>query len=206
MVLNMPANHSCFQQLFDVSVLVSAYCPYTAEAESSSSYDFIARKWILWMVFSDSFKQKCRRHCPRSTYEDHSGAVCLSCPAPCEDCRSNTLCITCQPGYFLSGTRITSLCFLHFYNVNTLLLLFLSCFVLQFFGILSNTSKWVCEHLSLLNTNNCPRSLYLVCKWGMCQQVCRKSYANVWFTQIRKLACAVLHRHTRKSLNIVKNK
>lgn len=158
------------------------------------------------MVFSDSFRQKCRRHCPRSTYEDRSSGVCLSCPAPCEDCRSNTLCITCQPGYFLNGTRITvtSLHLPHFYHVNILWLLFLSCFVLKFFGILSN--KWDCEHLPLLKTNNCPQSLYLVCKSDMCQQVCRKSYANVCFTQIWNLYCAVLHRHMRKHLKIVPKK
>ncbi|XP_069564758.1 proprotein convertase subtilisin/kexin type 5 isoform X2 [Brachyistius frenatus] len=49
------------------------------------------------------FRHQCRRHCPRSTYEDRGRGVCLSCPAPCEDCRSNTQCLACQPGYFLNG-------------------------------------------------------------------------------------------------------
>uniref|UniRef100_A0A8C2WBN3 EGF-like domain-containing protein n=1 Tax=Cyclopterus lumpus TaxID=8103 RepID=A0A8C2WBN3_CYCLU len=30
--------------------------------------------------------------------------MCLPCPAPCSDCRSNTRCLACQPGYFLNGT------------------------------------------------------------------------------------------------------
>ncbi|XP_029289217.1 proprotein convertase subtilisin/kexin type 5-like [Cottoperca gobio] len=49
------------------------------------------------------FRHQCRRHCPQSTYEDWGSGVCLSCPAPCTDCRSNTRCLACQPGYFLNG-------------------------------------------------------------------------------------------------------
>ncbi|XP_033940311.1 proprotein convertase subtilisin/kexin type 5-like isoform X1 [Pseudochaenichthys georgianus] len=49
------------------------------------------------------FRHHCRRHCPQSTYEDWGRGVCLSCPAPCSDCRSNTRCLACQPGYFLNG-------------------------------------------------------------------------------------------------------
>ncbi|KAF0041091.1 hypothetical protein F2P81_006989 [Scophthalmus maximus] len=49
------------------------------------------------------FRHQCRRHCPRSTYEDWGRGLCLSCPAPCTDCRSDTRCLVCQPGYFLHG-------------------------------------------------------------------------------------------------------
>ncbi|XP_054589051.1 proprotein convertase subtilisin/kexin type 5 isoform X3 [Nothobranchius furzeri] len=56
------------------------------------------------------FRQKCRRHCPQSTYEDRSSGLCLSCLAPCEDCRSNTRCIACQPGYFLNGEECVKQC------------------------------------------------------------------------------------------------
>ncbi|KAM9753982.1 uncharacterized protein ACNS7B_007134 isoform 1-T1 [Menidia menidia] len=56
------------------------------------------------------FRHQCRRHCPQSTYEDHSRGVCLACPGPCEDCRSNTNCLACQPGYFLNGRECVKQC------------------------------------------------------------------------------------------------
>ncbi|XP_028813093.1 proprotein convertase subtilisin/kexin type 5 [Denticeps clupeoides] len=48
------------------------------------------------------FRQQCRRHCPQRSYEDRARGLCMSCPAPCSDCRSDTLCLACQPGHFLS--------------------------------------------------------------------------------------------------------
>ncbi|XP_061578613.1 proprotein convertase subtilisin/kexin type 5 isoform X3 [Cololabis saira] len=56
------------------------------------------------------FRHQCRRHCPQSTYEDHGRGVCVSCPAPCEDCRSDTHCFACQPGYFLTGEACMKQC------------------------------------------------------------------------------------------------
>uniref|UniRef100_A0AAZ1XTH8 TNFR-Cys domain-containing protein n=1 Tax=Oreochromis aureus TaxID=47969 RepID=A0AAZ1XTH8_OREAU len=56
------------------------------------------------------FRHQCRRHCPQSTYEDRSRRVCLSCPAPCEDCRNNTHCFACQPGYFLNEGQCIKQC------------------------------------------------------------------------------------------------
>lgn len=50
-----------------------------------------------------SFRHQCRRHCPQSSYEDWGRGVCLSCPVPCTDCRSNTRCLACQADYFLNG-------------------------------------------------------------------------------------------------------
>ncbi|XP_063337181.1 proprotein convertase subtilisin/kexin type 5 isoform X2 [Pelmatolapia mariae] len=56
------------------------------------------------------FRHQCRRHCPQSTYEDRSRRVCLSCPAPCEDCRNNTHCFACQAGYFLNEGQCIKQC------------------------------------------------------------------------------------------------
>ncbi|XP_034443349.1 proprotein convertase subtilisin/kexin type 5 [Hippoglossus hippoglossus] len=56
------------------------------------------------------FRHQCRRHCPQSTYEDWGRGVCLSCPALCTDCRSDTRCLACQPGYFLNGGECIKQC------------------------------------------------------------------------------------------------
>ncbi|CAL8261964.1 unnamed protein product [Merluccius merluccius] len=45
---------------------------------------------------ADCFRQQCRRHCPQGTYEDSGRRLCQACPAPCTDCRSDTLCLVCQ--------------------------------------------------------------------------------------------------------------
>lgn len=50
-----------------------------------------------------SYRYQCRRHCPQRTFEDRDRGVCQGCPSQCTDCRSNTLCLACQPGHFLHG-------------------------------------------------------------------------------------------------------
>lgn len=47
------------------------------------------------------YRHQCRQHCPQRSYKDPSRGVCLSCPESCIDCRSEMLCLACQPGYFL---------------------------------------------------------------------------------------------------------
>nr|XP_043891242.1 proprotein convertase subtilisin/kexin type 5 isoform X2 [Solea senegalensis] len=56
------------------------------------------------------FRHQCRRHCPQGTYEDGGRGVCLFCPAPCTDCRSDTSCLACQPDYFLNGGECIKQC------------------------------------------------------------------------------------------------
>ncbi|XP_070687333.1 proprotein convertase subtilisin/kexin type 5 [Pempheris klunzingeri] len=56
------------------------------------------------------FRRQCRRHCPQSTYEDWGRGLCLSCPSPCTDCRSNTHCLSCQSDYFLNGGECVKQC------------------------------------------------------------------------------------------------
>ncbi|XP_061772923.1 proprotein convertase subtilisin/kexin type 5 [Nerophis ophidion] len=56
------------------------------------------------------FRQRCRKHCPRSTYEDWSRGLCLSCPTSCTDCRSDARCLACQPAHFLHGDNCVQQC------------------------------------------------------------------------------------------------
>nr|XP_015198935.1 PREDICTED: proprotein convertase subtilisin/kexin type 5-like [Lepisosteus oculatus] len=53
------------------------------------------------------YRHQCRRRCPQKTYEDTGRSMCFSCPVPCTDCMSETLCLSCQAGHFLSGEIIT---------------------------------------------------------------------------------------------------
>ncbi|KAK0148862.1 Proprotein convertase subtilisin/kexin type 5 [Merluccius polli] len=59
---------------------------------------------------SGTFRQQCRRHCPQGTYEDSGRRLCQACPAPCTDCRSDTLCLVCQTGYFINDGECVKQC------------------------------------------------------------------------------------------------
>ena len=48
----------------------------------------------------------CLPFCPRGQYSDQSGR-CQPCSAPCQDCLSSTVCVTCQPGYYLLTNQRT---------------------------------------------------------------------------------------------------
>ncbi|XP_028970632.2 proprotein convertase subtilisin/kexin type 5 [Esox lucius] len=56
------------------------------------------------------YRQQCRRHCPQKTYEDRGRDLCLACPAPCTDCRSDTVCLACAPGHFLNKAECVKQC------------------------------------------------------------------------------------------------
>lgn len=55
---------------------------------------------------SDSHKEQCRRGCPQGTFEDAGKRLCLGCPAPCVDCWSGGLCLTCLAGHFLNRKAV----------------------------------------------------------------------------------------------------
>jgi len=48
----------------------------------------------------------CLPFCPRGQYPDQS-RQCRPCPAPCLDCLSASVCVTCQPGYYLLTNQRT---------------------------------------------------------------------------------------------------
>ena len=50
--------------------------------------------------------QVCLPVCPMGQYSDPSGQ-CRPCPAPCQDCLSSSVCVTCQPGYYLLTNQRT---------------------------------------------------------------------------------------------------
>ncbi|XP_061078527.1 PH domain leucine-rich repeat-containing protein phosphatase 2-like [Conger conger] len=59
------------------------------------------------------YRQRCRRSCPQRTFTDGDRGMCVSCPEPCADCRSKTLCLSCQDQHFLSLQYRLSLPIIH---------------------------------------------------------------------------------------------
>jgi len=48
----------------------------------------------------------CLPVCPRGRYRNRNGQ-CQACPARCLDCLSSSICVTCQPGYYLLTNQRT---------------------------------------------------------------------------------------------------
>jgi len=55
-------------------------------------------KKLLW-------KGECLDSCPDLTYESDLGNDCLPCISPCDLCSSETTCISCRGGFYMSGTK-----------------------------------------------------------------------------------------------------
>ena len=145
----MPLNHNSFHHVFDTSVALfcmfaleneASFCWIAVTASFCQPFfgwfhthtqtktrfrkiciidEYMNSFWFLFFILFSSFRHQCRRHCPQSTYEDWGRGVCLACPAPCTDCRSNTHCLTCQPGYFLNGTSAAKHNHFYVYFVTT---------------------------------------------------------------------------------------
>ncbi|XP_062317550.1 proprotein convertase subtilisin/kexin type 5 isoform X1 [Osmerus eperlanus] len=62
------------------------------------------------------FRHQCRRHCPQTTYEEQGRGGCLPCPAPCIDCRRDSLCLACQAGYYLNEGECVKQCPQHTFS------------------------------------------------------------------------------------------
>jgi len=53
---------------------------------------------LLW-------KSECLDSCPDFTYKNNLDNACLSCISPCDLCSSETACISCRDGFYMSGTE-----------------------------------------------------------------------------------------------------
>jgi len=67
-------------------------------AESEYDCTGCPLKKLLWIG-------ECLDSCPDFTYQNDLGDACLSCVYPCDLCSSETTCISCSSGFYMSETE-----------------------------------------------------------------------------------------------------